>query len=352
MTIRKAVGFGALVPTVIQRIRYPNRSRLSLYNLARPRSFHTTPCRPVYHEILVQTHALIEGLHSFSGLPWSATIPLTAIVARTVFNLPAEIYSRKNHNKMFSLAPQIEDGKPAIARLVAKRFAGKPASYKEAATQHGVWQLREWLYKQNGIRSWKIFIVFLDTPVLLVPVEILRRMSGSRENLFDLIRVSLTGGIKDDPTVIDNDIIPMDPSLAFEGLVWFPNLLLPDASHILSFLLAATMLYRWSWRRVGVPLPGTSSRAMNMLQTHNRVRYWIGIGLMIAAAPATMQFPSVMLYYWICHNVVGSFQSRLLSKWQPVIAPDFEVYPPSGRAKKQQYRGPKMKDLQNRKKQT
>lgn len=58
------------------------------------RGFHATSHRCFIDECLVQTHAFINGLHNLTGLPWAASIPLTAYLTRALVIFPFDCYSR------------------------------------------------------------------------------------------------------------------------------------------------------------------------------------------------------------------------------------------------------------------
>jgi len=137
-----------------------------------------------------------------------------------------------------------------------------------------------------------------------------------------------------------------------EGMLWFPNLLLPDPSLFLPFMLSATLytsasfciLYRmnaYSNQSVEVAVAvRVDNKAYGLRMSRSKKV------LALAAGPATLQFPSVMSLYWISSGLcfVGSkFLFRRWMPWEEAAAPTKQT-PTS---EKQQFRGPTMQDLRN-----
>ena len=170
---------------------------------------------------VLQTHTLIEGVHSYSGLPWAATVPLLALTFRGVFLFPLSMYQSRWNRKFFDLAPQVEEIKASVRQQVqaAKELAGKPSNYKEAVIERNVaiWSLK--FYKRHGYQRWKNHMLKIETPVLLLVLETLRQMCGSGDSLLGLVAKSLTGGTGESPGTHDGSMVPMEPSLMFEGML-------------------------------------------------------------------------------------------------------------------------------------
>jgi len=51
------------------------------------------------------TAEIIQTIHDFSGLPYGYTIPLTAVILRTIVTLPFAIQSQKKLNRRIELRP-------------------------------------------------------------------------------------------------------------------------------------------------------------------------------------------------------------------------------------------------------
>lgn len=66
----------------------------------------------------------------------------------------------------------------------------------------------------------------------------------------------------------------------------------------------------------------------------------------LAAGPATLQFPSAMLLYWITHSVCEIMTAFPLQNRAPLTIRT-DPLPMRPDVPKQQYRGPKMQDLRS-----
>lgn len=53
--------------------------------------------------------SLLELVHTYTGMPWWASLALTTAVLRTVFTLPLMAYSMNNRAKLEWLQPEIEN---------------------------------------------------------------------------------------------------------------------------------------------------------------------------------------------------------------------------------------------------
>ena len=72
------------------------------------------------------TADLIRSIHDLSGLPYGATIPLTAIALRSIITLPLSIYSQKKLNRRIELRPLFFEwgnliGMQAVAREKSRK---------------------------------------------------------------------------------------------------------------------------------------------------------------------------------------------------------------------------------------
>jgi hypothetical protein len=77
-----------------------------LRRCAASRGFASTPAHLFSAGGGVQTAAsIIQSIHDFSSLPYGFTIPLTAVVLRTVVTLPLAIYSHNKMNRRIELRP-------------------------------------------------------------------------------------------------------------------------------------------------------------------------------------------------------------------------------------------------------
>ena len=152
-----------------------------------------------------------------------------------------------------------------------------------------------------------------------------------------------------------DELIPTEPSLATEGMLWFDDLTIPDPSLILPFALSGIMFVMFSSRRGADGFhsaPGsTIKHAYQAFSWSERKRRILKVGALVAG-PATLIFPSAMLLYWIS----SSLAAVIVGSLPPIRfiwvrkAPGEDKVKPKSKPKMQEFRGPTMKDLRSQKK--
>lgn len=70
-------------------------------------------------------------LHNATGLPWAATIPLTALLTRFFISSPFEFYSWRVLQKTPILTKPLNEAGFEVERKIAKAFPGKNAFEKQ-----------------------------------------------------------------------------------------------------------------------------------------------------------------------------------------------------------------------------
>ena len=173
-------------------------------------------------------------------------------------------------------------------------------------------------------------------------METIRQLCGE-EGMLDLATRSVVAKTTPDSGIEHDNFLPIEQSFATEGVLWFPNLFLPDPTIILPFILSGVVFACVHHNSKVIRSAETDKtliagirREMNILKLGS-----------LAVVPATLLFPSPMLLYWItsalCGLVWDIILYRLLNpKRNP---PGVEVT-----SKGQQFRGPKMQDLPSHKK--
>ena len=115
------------------------------------------------------------------------------------------------------------------------------------------------------------------------------------------------------PQVAGN--IPIEPSLATEGILWFPNLLVPEPYGILSIILTCSV-----WANVGYA--EQKSRLVSPEPSKWRRRLTNGLFVLgTGVGFATLQLPSAMVVYWISSSASALCFSVLLEKYRPLARP-------------------------------
>ncbi|KAL8715314.1 MAG: hypothetical protein Q9225_006421 [Loekoesia sp. 1 TL-2023] len=202
------------------------------------------------------------------------------------------------------------------------------------------------IYQQTGTQRWKSFLNYLQLPVWLVVIETIRRMCGTRKGLIGMVQNSWNENLlgemstndkesmsepndsqldfasNDSQTlpledkqmledVVEAPVVPIEPSLASEGALWFPDLLIPDPHVILPFILSATMFANISYqertrKRTGWKLGAFQRRMGNAIKI-----------VVLAVGPLTLAMPSAIHIYWISSSAFALANNILLDRYLP-----------------------------------
>lgn len=311
------------------------------------REFHITPPRRFLDECLIQTHTIINGLHDVTGLPWAGSIPLTGLVLAALIRLPISFYVRSIIRRQNELVPELAKYGDTLQKKIIQENVDKNARYKNWLVQKKFATHCDQVWKEKGLQHWRTWLTSIRFPIWFVVMDCLRRMTGTQEGFLALIGRSLTGKHSLDQTS-DDSVVHLEPSLATEGAMWFPNLSISDPSLILPFVVSAS-IFACSYSGFGVIrwMPTVKHSAHGFLDVA-RFSLWMDRMrniMTLAVAFMTLQFPSALLLFWISNNlsVVGIGYFNLW--WNRPKAAKAAVEPKSPNAKKQQYRGPTMGSL-------
>ena len=203
------------------------------------------------------------------------------------------------------------------------------------------------IYARTGTQRWKSFFPYLQFPIWLTAIETLRRMSGAQEGLVGLLQKSVTWGEPDDPLfdrkptksmpfgeqafeeenlqtppdhadglpseLIEPPVVPIEPSFATEGALWFPDLLAPDPQLILPFVLSITLL-------ANITHVEQTARKLNTKQTTFRRRLGNAFKIVaLAVGPLTLSMPSAIHLYWISSSVFALAYNALMNWYWPLV---------------------------------
>lgn len=296
---------------------YPGRYRLS------SRSFQTT--RPASSHFLdicySQTHSIITGLHTITGLPWVITLPLTAILIRSCLILPLSVYSHNVRRRYISVTHLLCAWRRPIETLVRSKYHEQGSQEHQRLQRLEFSLKRQELQKRFGVSRWALFLPLLQLPVWLVAVETIRKMCGTHEGLLGLMTKRFTGA-----EALANDgvlaaaippLIPVEESLAVEGALWFTNLLVPDPQLILPFLLSASIFASITvQRRQALAIRGDGALSKLGIRIDRILKL-----LALAVGPLTLSMPSAMLVYWISSTLLALLQTAVLDRFMKIDIP-------------------------------
>ena len=342
---------------LVQPYHSPRMGQIASLNA---RKFSTTPRRLFLDECFVQTHTLLTGVHDMTGLPWAASIPLVAVLVRIVILHPLDIYASKVYGRQLKVSRHMLESKAAIEKKIQQVHRNKSALERQKILNSALLTTWRQLLRQNRAQPWRTFIPFINVPICFTMMETIRRMTGTEDGMPTLMAKSLTAlnGQQDPGPGTTDEMIPLEPSLATQGMLWFDNLMVPDPSLILPCAISVIIFAMYSSRKGIMDLcaiPGSTLQAASKARAFNlRKNRMLKFGA-LAVAPATLMFPSAMLLYWISSSLaavmMGSLariryirSSKLAGKGKP--AQDA----PKSKPKMQEFRGPTIQDLRGPKK--
>lgn len=285
------------------------------------RHFHPTNSRPFVQEVLEVSSGFVHGVHTYSGLPWALSIPLTAFIVRTTVALPLQIYTKVQARRQRDLIPLLDSWRRyyqnEINTGIRKNFT-KPVPPAEArrhlkAKLAGKTRV---LYRRWNVARFWAPLPFLQVPVWLCVMESLREMSGSTRGLVPYLLSFLESTPSEGGGYVPSAV---EPSLATEGALWFPDLLAGDPTGILPLTLTLSILLnvRTGWKSPKMSeitdLPRVErGRHLSMKLLKGFVQV---LALNIGASSYLHGMPTALMIYWITSTNIATLQTVLMDKY-------------------------------------
>lgn len=178
------------------------------------RNFHASkPIHSIFQTSTDYAYNTLTFIHDYSGLPWALSIPITAILLRSLFTLPAYYLIFLNRRKMDMGEPLREAYRNASIRKVreaAKHAEEDPPSNIKAMNIGGNSKVTMLFSKKLRYNPYVAMLPVLYSPVWCSCFQVLAGMSSR--------------GNPSAEEVAAFPVFPYNPSLASEGLLWFPDL--------------------------------------------------------------------------------------------------------------------------------
>ena len=314
-------------PITLLRPYHPPKVKMTPSAVLIARKFSASTRRPFIDECLLGTHSLISGIHSMTGLPWAATIPLIAFLVRICIISPLSLYSSRMYAKSVKMCPRLIETRTAIEKSVEQQHGNKSHQERQNIVRIEFRRARKRLLKENGIQPRRTWIIGIKVPIWFAMMETIRRMTGTEDGMLSLIsKPSAAFGGKENPgPCITDEVIPIEPSLATEGMLWFDNLMIPDSTMILPFALSGLVYAMYAFpagthQARELPL-ATQEHADKVRSFNQQRRKYLKLGA-LAIGPATLMFPSAMLLYWVSGTLaalMAGFRYRLLGMLLQVV---------------------------------
>ncbi|KAJ6113635.1 mitochondrial export translocase Oxa2 [Penicillium sp. IBT 18751x] len=277
------------------------------------RLFHQTRPTRLVAEVLDASSGFIHGVHSITHLPWAASIPLTAVIVRMCVGLPLQFITRVNARRERDIAPLIHSW-----RMVgSNKISALPPGIQKETGKIAAGYLN--IMSKSLAKKWKImrgyrFLNLLQLPVWLSLMESMRAMTGNQNGIIPYL-LSFVSGHENAAS-----LPALEPSLATEGALWFPNLLAGDPTGALPLLLSASIILniRRGW---GITTPAGDLADLPTAQLY-RATFFRGLGvflqilgLNIGVAAFANELPAALMIYWITSTNVATLQTFLLEKY-------------------------------------
>ncbi|ODQ80549.1 hypothetical protein BABINDRAFT_60423 [Babjeviella inositovora NRRL Y-12698] len=273
--------------------------------------------------------ALLQSVHTASGLPWWGLIPLATFSLRAMWTLPLAIWQRRRLQKQNELRPVIAAMLPILklnlAELVARskrEFAALkgdaiPSDVTGMTSDHITLLVvkerrarQKALFRTHGCQLWKNALL----PVFQIPLWILmsatiRHLSGWQSYL------SLQ-------TSQNQQLI--DPTLFHEGVFWMQDLSAIDSMGVTPILLGSLALLNIEWNAKSLQMlkmsaqAGTGSKIRSLRPTAVDALMNVSRLSVIFLMTMASQAPAALTIYWMCSNLFSLAQNVVLDSLMPI----------------------------------
>jgi mitochondrial inner membrane protein COX18 len=295
--------------------------------------FHaSSPARNVVQDTIHQaytyasheTFGIINGLHTATGLPWLVTLPLVALLVRCCVGVPIAIGAHIARERSIRAVPILHAWREILQRRTFKQYHQLGPSACHRIFLREFFKKRAEVYRRLRASPWRpLWLQLCQFPAWLLVIDTIRRMCGTHEGLLGLAMKSVKTAVAEegeasparqaaslpDMPVAGDDAVPVIQSLATEGGLWFPNLLLPDPMLLLPFMLSASVFANIFVQESRLHATG-AERGKWSLRFSRSMKL-----LALAIGPLTIQLPAAMHVYWLSSSLSGVFQNNILDKY-------------------------------------
>ncbi|KAI1199378.1 hypothetical protein F5X97DRAFT_124727 [Nemania serpens] len=303
------------------------------------------------------TQSLLVHLHTATNLPWFLTIPLVAFAVNAVFRLPFSVYTQRIVQRRTQCNPLLQAWNSRIQRDVQRE--GIPASRRLSEVKSRQDRALRRMYRNLGLQDWRLWSSLLSFPFWLIAIDGVRRLCGGPRGLLGSLitgseapaestratgaadAVTTASPLPDsmaNPSILAVDPAPVslvDPSLSFEGCLWFTDLTASDPYHILPLALSCTLVWNLIPKsdepfpdrlRIALGRRPMDTRAQ-MLADHDKVvlaggwRSRISQIMMALAAligPLTLDLPAALHLYWLTSSATNALFAGVLRRLMPI----------------------------------
>jgi inner membrane protein COX18 len=259
------------------------------------RAFHASAPRqdPVVDAILYLPHEMISLIHT--TVPWYAAIPLSAFVARGLLVTTAGTRARALMARYIGLHPLRQALAFQKRDEILKRGNFRSTKQALVTVKKEVKDItaaldKRWNVTLSGQISWTL----AQIPIFFAMAETIRQKCGAQDGLLGMA-MSVFRGDSTTMTTETGQIVPrvtptdwFEPTLATEGMLWFPDLLLPDPTGVLPFIASGIMFANIYTSKNTVE---SSAKWPNLLR-----RTLLFVSLLVG--PLCQNLPAALMLYW------------------------------------------------------
>ncbi|KAI1110991.1 hypothetical protein F5Y14DRAFT_335581 [Nemania sp. NC0429] len=311
------------------------------------------------------TQSLLVDLHTATNLPWFLAIPLAAFAVGAVFRLPASVYAQRVLRRRTQCLPLLQAWNSRITHDVQRE--GIPAERWVPEIKKRQDKALHRMYRNLSLQNWRLYSTsLLGFPFWLIAIDGVRRLCGGPRGLIGSLVAgsavpaestraagadaattasSLPLDPMADPSIFAADPTPasvvaetttatahvVDPSLSFEGCLWFTDLTASDPYHILPLALSCTLVWNLI-PKSDAPLADRlriafGRQPMSTQAGHDEVELGRGwrsrlsrfmMALAILVGPLTMDLPAALHLYWLTSSATNALFMAVLRRLMPV----------------------------------
>ncbi|KAJ4420723.1 hypothetical protein N0V82_004162 [Gnomoniopsis sp. IMI 355080] len=304
----------------------------------------------VAHTLLRSSEWLITNVHQVTGTPWCVSFPLAALVVGICLRAPLTFYSHRMACKRAKLAPLIQAEMAMLGLGLRKKAV--PDLRKRVASLMAE-RSRRLVRAVAGSERNSIIGGLVTLPVFVSNVEVIRRMcagplgllgrlafgrntgdathTGVPEESTEALPAAITsatdlGGAAASLPPDGGLHIPVEPTLATEGCLWFPNLLEADPLHILPFAVSAMLVANMipdtvaARRELFGLAPVVGDKHAVLVGQSKKRRAFQRTMLILASAigPLTMDLPAAIHLYWLSSATFSLAVSLTTKRAMPI----------------------------------
>ncbi|XP_059506956.1 cytochrome c oxidase assembly protein COX18, mitochondrial isoform X2 [Stegostoma tigrinum] len=230
------------------------------------------------------TQDLLTNVQQVTGLPWWANIICTTLALRATVTFPLAIYQMYVIAKVENLQPEIAELAKRLRYEVSVRakqvgWTEKVARFRFRKNLHRI--ISE-LYVRDNCHPFKAsLLIWIQLPLWILISVALRNLSLAASD------TAAASAVQD---------------LAIGGVLWFPDLTLPDSTWILPISLGLVNL---------LIVEIFALRRIELSKFQKYATYLIR-GISVLMVPIAATVPSSMALYWLTSSCVGLGQNLLL----------------------------------------